>query len=1092
MAATSLLSETGFGGSERVIDWKGTGPLTEHWQCESRPNEIPGEHSARISPETGITLSWEGPVDRVRLLQFINHTSIEPSPQGYVVQLQASFSHDRDLLSKIEWIALLEEQADARSLYFLKKLAFSSIALPGGIAIIGSAHIDRFDPTKRFALCFQFKPTARTFTVSKVELTASAADRSYSRPAPARPAGFVNGTSASSPPQSVAPPKPTTPIAQVASTPRVGTPAKSTGPVGGMQSAPTAPNTPTPTALAHAPQLAARLAPTTRKRAVVIAWDMGHNPVGRAFLLADVLRRSYDVVLIGPLFKRFGGKVWPPVSQSGIEIHTFPAESTADFLASALEFVSLIEADVVYACKARLPSMLLGLLIKHRTGCPVVLDVDDHELSFFADAQPLSLEALTDQITELKDLEEPFGHSWTRLCEYMIPFFDSVTVSNVALQERFGGVIIGHARDEMQFGANREIRNAIRAEFGFKSDDRVVLFLGTPRAHKGIFRLAAAIERLADPRLALCIIGSPNDKRIENQLAGYKGARISTFPDQPWARLQELINLADGVCLLQDPASPIAHYQMPAKLTDALSTCVPVAVTDVAPFKDIPSPSIVVKIRNEEDLENFLKGVADGSAGQGDFRARARSYFMTNLSYSAVGARLLALFDELRHRPPVWPAELSELLALLARRSGLPIPHRTPSWAEETECKPAIRRDRPIDLAFFWKQNDTGIYGRRHDMLLKYLSRHPRIGRIVQFDAPLPVGNLTRGLTDRAGVVDQGNLVAGKTIERYLRAADSDNIARRVFIYSEPRNPQKLLGGDLATLADYPDWVRKTLREVGPERDFVSWVAPVVFDYPRLHDEIRFRASIVDIIDDERKMARAPERVRRVSETYEQTLKRADIVFANCNAAAEAFAEQRRDITVVPNAAEILPPRNGSAPKPFELRHLKGPIIGYVGNLRDRIDVGLLARMSRERPDWQIVLIGSAHGEPEVLRLRGRPNVHFLGVRPYDVALDYIRAFDVAIMPHLNNEISAAMNPLKLYVYCSVGVPVVTTAVRNIEEMSRYVHVAADDNEFIAHIETVLERGSNLAGGLEWSLPAESSWNNRVEAIIAAIDARGV
>src|SRR6185369_12298395 len=107
--------------------------------------------------------------------------------------------------------------------------------------------------------------------------------------------------------------------------------------------------------------------------------------------------------------------------------------------------------------------------------------------------------------------------------------------------------------------------------------------------HKGVFRLAAALEKIGDPSLVLCIVGSANDKRIDAQLRSYKNARIDMFPDQPWERLPDLINLADGVALLQEPESPIAQYQIPAKLTDALATGVPVAATDVEPFKDIPA-----------------------------------------------------------------------------------------------------------------------------------------------------------------------------------------------------------------------------------------------------------------------------------------------------------------------------------------------------------------------------------------------------------------------------------------------------------------------------------------------------------------------
>jgi len=93
------------------------------------------------------------------------------------------------------------------------------------------------------------------------------------------------------------------------------------------------------------------------------------------------------------------------------------------------------------------------------------------------------------------------------------------------------------------------------------------------------------------------------------------------------------------------------------------------------------------------------------------------------------------------------------------------------------------------------------------------------------------------------------------------------------------------------------------------------------------------------------------------------------------------------------------------------LRHLKGPIIGYSGTLSYRIDLELLDRIARERPDHQLVIIGSAHGPEEILALDQHPNVHFLGVRTYPDVTRYIRCFDVAIIPHLDDEMSRGMNP---------------------------------------------------------------------------------
>ncbi len=826
----------------------------------------------------------------------------------------------------------------------------------------------------------------------------------------------------------------------------------------------------------------------SRKRVVVIAWDMGHNPVGRAYLLADVLSKNHDVTLIGPLFKRYGGKLWGPLNNSNIKIRTFPAEKMDDFINSSIKFIRDIEADIVYACKARLPSMILGLLFKYNCNCPVILDIDDHELSFFPNRAPLTVDQCIKGQDSIEGLELPFGEAWTRVCETLIPHFDGVTVSNIVLQKRFGGTIVRHARDEEKFAPDASVRNRVRAQFNYCERDRVILFLGTPRAHKGIFRIAEAMRRIGDERLVLCIIGSPNDRRIEQQLVDFSGARIDLHEDRPWEDLPTLVHLADGACLFQQEASAIAEYQIPAKLTDMLSVAVPVAVTDVPPFTDVPSPSVIVKVRSEHQIDAFLRSVANGTAGGQKFKEASRQYFIDELSYKTASERIEGAFEEAEKKYRKWSDEIVQLFSFLKTQFRVEIPTDTPYWSKASIGAPAIKKDRPIDIAFFWKQNDTGIYGRRHDMLIKYLAGHPRIGRIVQFDAPMALRQLSRVEHGDGSFIDQNNRILANVFSRIVRSADSENIANRVFVHRDGEQAQSFLGGDLPAKDDYADWVRRQLAEIAPVRSFVSWVTPVVFDYPQLHDELKFQLSIADIIDDQRAMPTTPDYKAKLTQSYVDTLKRVDIVFANCMAAAKAFAEIRSDAHIVTNAAEILRPIEPNAVAPWELRRFKRPIIGYVGNLRDRIDVELVERMAVEQPDWNIILIGSAHRNPPVLRLRKLSNVHFLGVKPYEVALNYMRFFDVAIMPHLNNEVSDLMNPLKLYVYCSVGVPIVTTAVSNIDEMRKIVNVANNHDEFIQMVYSIVANVSGDFKDRASNLPIEHSWGSRVEKIVSVID----
>lgn len=1072
--------------------------LSEHWTVELKAEESGTRGEVKPEPLGGIKMRWEGTPKRVRLSQYLNVSDAEEAIDldfEITLLVETTAAHP----GIIQWVAIVKD-TDAGEV-FHTLFDISGSAEDDDWTVFARATAVRLGK-ERYRLCIQFDSNPKELVlrsvrgrveqhdadanvelqpVAEAELPHEAGDA----PAAASPNIVDVRSERAEAAEPVANPAKKlllrllnrmTKNGQVAAH-RPPAPKKAGGKAeaidknkaGGQQT--------------QQVQCAALATAAGRPKAVIIAWDMTHNPVGRAYLLADMLSRDFDVVLVGPMFKRYGSAVWLPVRSSKIEHRAFAAESLTDFAKSAVEFLDNVEADLVIACKPRMPSVLLALLLKHRLGCPILLDVDDHELSFFNDAAPMSLrDALMAFETEPEAAEQPYGEVWTRLTESLIESFDARIVSNVTLQRRFKGTIVRHARDEHVFGPNPRSRARVRAEFGYSESDKVVLFLGTPRAHKGIFRIADALRRIQNDDLVLCVIGDPKDKRVAAQLSSYDDVRIDVFPDQPWARLAELTRLADCVCLLQDETSPIAQYQIPAKLTDALATGVPVAVTDIPPVADIP-PEILTVVQSDDDLDAFLEAVAEGST-PADFVERARDYFIGELSYATNRARLTALMSQTQQQSARWRKEWSDLLELVSDLSGSTLPIATPSWSETRTWFPAISRERPYDIAFFWKQNDTGIYGRRHDMMLKYLAQHPRIGRIIQFDAPMDIRQLhatARG--DPDSHLDQANLVVQQTIRRFLRTADTRKTVRRVFIHRGSRREEAFLGQPLLRKDEYVDWVRAEIERADFTGPLLGWVTPVVFEYAAIHDQMNFSFSVADLIDDQRTFPSSTSRRRAIIESYGETLQRVDLVLANCEAAKTAFKEFRADIAVLPNAAEPHFPQV-SDEKPEPLAMLPGPIIGYVGNLRDRVDVNLLERLALHDSRWQIVLIGSAHRDPEVLRVRKFPNVHFLGVVPYDDLPNYIGHFDVAVMPHLDNEISKAMNPLKLFVYASAGVPIVTTNVANISEVSSYAEVANSADEFIAAVQRLIGTPRQSR-----TLRPDLTWPARVAQAVELIDA---
>ena len=117
--------------------------------------------------------------------------------------------------------------------------------------------------------------------------------------------------------------------------------------------------------------------------------------------------------------------------------------------------------------KPRLPGLLLGAYLKFQKAseCPIVLDIDDFELSFFKDETAAQLEEL-EAAGPAPMIQPPFEELATRACEGIIGHFPARIVSNVALRNRYGGHIVRHARDEAAFHPDRFDKTAARADMG--------------------------------------------------------------------------------------------------------------------------------------------------------------------------------------------------------------------------------------------------------------------------------------------------------------------------------------------------------------------------------------------------------------------------------------------------------------------------------------------------------------------------------------------------------------------------------------------------------------------------------------------------
>lgn len=211
-------------------------------------------------------------------------------------------------------------------------------------------------------------------------------------------------------------------------------------------------------------------------------------------------------------------------------------------------------------------------------------------------------------------------------------------------------------------------------------------------------------------------------------------------------------------------------------------------------------------------------------------------------------------------------------------------------------------------------------------------------------------------------------------------------------------------------------------------------------------------------------------------------LARADLVLVSADSLVEAKARHGRRPALVRHGVDhdhfckALDPRTRI---PEAVARLPRPILGFFGLIADWVDVDLLERVADHFPGGSVVTLGRATTDVEALA--SRPNVHMLGRVPYAELPAYSKGFDVALMPFRLNELTLHANPLKVREYLAAGLPVVSTAIPEVEVLG-LCRIAYDHDDFLESIQAALAESPGPRHERSAAI-AHESWAARLDEI---------
>lgn len=440
-----------------------------------------------------------------------------------------------------------------------------------------------------------------------------------------------------------------------------------------------------------------------RKRVVVCGWDLAHNAAGRAHTLASIYQSFYDVKIVGTIFPQNGSEIWFPIRNGALEIQVSILNDNSEDYAKIYQLVLDNPCDILHLSKPRITNILFGILYKEIWGAKVFIDIDDEELSFVGAKRHLAFEDYYKKYSKNPPLTGFSGRDWTRIAVSFIHHFDGVSVANEALQARYGGTVIRHARQRPASDQIAQKRIHSRSRLGIDQAKKVILFFGTVRPHKGLLEIASAIAELKRNDLLFMVVGDFPDADFLSVLKSIEHCAFHFMGMQRVSDIELVVSCADICVLYQIGDSDITHFQTPAKLSDALAQGIPVLANDFPAMEMLYAVGAALPIKGA--LSDNLNRIIDNQELLKKSRLAAFEIFDREFSLLANSNRLQALLQATNSNP--LRGELTGLLDIFTpAKAPTRIAVKTGSFAESVE---KIRFDVDIVVPVYNALDDVKL-----------------------------------------------------------------------------------------------------------------------------------------------------------------------------------------------------------------------------------------------------------------------------------------------------------------------------------------------------------------------------------------------
>lgn len=269
------------------------------------------------------------------------------------------------------------------------------------------------------------------------------------------------------------------------------------------------------------------------------------------------------------------------------------------------------------------------------------------------------------------------------------------------------------------------------------------------------------------------------------------------------------------------------------------------------------------------------------------------------------------------------------------------------------------------------------------------------------------------------------------------------------------------------------------------------WITSISL-YPMISHLITDRTKIIwDCMDDELEFKSFKDNkilLNSFLNIEKELIGRADIIICSSDYLSQKIQSRTsvfREIFVINNAIEI-PKINVNLKNTVEIPKLNlireiNNIFMYIGAISEWFDFKILFKMLEENNNINIVLIG-----PNDVEIPKHNRIIHLGTIKRDYIFDFMRFAKALIMPFKVNELIKSVNPVKIYEYIWMGLPVIAPHYGETEKFSDYIYLYNSQDDFINISKSIVKNQITIKKTKEENrLFAESNqWKNRCQEIL--------